>query len=482
MASSLVSLLFFALLVHQSSASIDYGLALKNSILYFEGQRSGKLPPNQRVKWRGDSALSDGKDVGENLEGGYYDAGDNVKFGFPMAYTMTVLSWGVVEFGSHMSAKNELSNALEAIRWGTDYLIRAHPQPEILYGEVGDGDSDHSCWQRPEDMTTPRNAYRIDAAHPGTDLAAETAAALAAASVAFKKSHPTYSSQLIQHAKQLFDFANKYKALYQQSIPVSSAFYQSSGYNDELLWAAAWLHRATDEKFYLDFLGNPPQGTGGPRPEFSWDDKLAGAQALVGKLVLEGKVRNNGIWADYKNSVEQFICSCIQKGNSNVKRTPGGLLFWRDSLPIQYVASAMLVTTAYSDYLANAKSTLQCPGGAVQPADLVSYARSQVDYILGANPKQISYMVGFGNRFPQQPHHRAASIVSKFKDPTPVGCKDGFEKWFNSQAPNPNVLVGAVVGGPDGNDGFADQRSNVQQSEPATTTMGPLVGVIARVA
>lgn len=46
--------------------SIDYGLALSKSLLYYEAQRSGKLPASQRAQWRGDSALNDGKDAGVN--------------------------------------------------------------------------------------------------------------------------------------------------------------------------------------------------------------------------------------------------------------------------------------------------------------------------------------------------------------------------------------------------------------------------------
>lgn len=140
-----------------------------------------------------------------DLVGGYYDAGDNVKFGFPMAFTITMLSWSVIEFEAQLKAKNELSNALDAIKWGTDYLIKAHPQPNVLYGQVGDGDSDHDCWQRPEDMTTPRTSYKIDQQHPGSDLAGETAAAFAAAAIAFKESNPSYSSQLLVHAKQVLN-------------------------------------------------------------------------------------------------------------------------------------------------------------------------------------------------------------------------------------------------------------------------------------
>ena len=142
-----------------------------------------------------------------DLVGGYYDAGDNVKFGLPMAYTVTMLAWSVVEFGPQFEARHELSNALQAIKWGTDYLIKAHPKPNVLYGEVGDGGSDHSCWMRPEGMTTPRTVYKIDDQHPGSDLAGETAAALAAAAVAFRRSNPSYSSELINHAKQVRQFS-----------------------------------------------------------------------------------------------------------------------------------------------------------------------------------------------------------------------------------------------------------------------------------
>lgn len=38
----------------------EYHEALEKSILFFEGQRSGKLPSNQQLTWRGDSGLSDG--------------------------------------------------------------------------------------------------------------------------------------------------------------------------------------------------------------------------------------------------------------------------------------------------------------------------------------------------------------------------------------------------------------------------------------
>lgn len=45
----------------------DYKHALKKSILFLEAQRSGKLPSNNRIPWRGDSALDDGKEANVSL-------------------------------------------------------------------------------------------------------------------------------------------------------------------------------------------------------------------------------------------------------------------------------------------------------------------------------------------------------------------------------------------------------------------------------
>lgn len=54
---------------------------------------------------------------------------------------------------------------------------------------------------------------------------------------------------------------------------------------DEMLWAAAWLHRATNEKPYLDYV-EQAQDIGGTRYAFSWDDKYLGAQLLVAMVLL----------------------------------------------------------------------------------------------------------------------------------------------------------------------------------------------------
>lgn len=49
------------------NAHFNYKEALTKSIIFLEAQRSGKLPPNPRPPWRGDSALDDGKEAGVSL-------------------------------------------------------------------------------------------------------------------------------------------------------------------------------------------------------------------------------------------------------------------------------------------------------------------------------------------------------------------------------------------------------------------------------
>ena len=49
-----------------SAATATYKDALHDSLLFLEGQRSGKLPKTNRIKWRGDSGLSDGNQTWKN--------------------------------------------------------------------------------------------------------------------------------------------------------------------------------------------------------------------------------------------------------------------------------------------------------------------------------------------------------------------------------------------------------------------------------
>ncbi|NER23880.1 MAG: hypothetical protein F6J96_24880 [Symploca sp. SIO1C2] len=189
----------------------NYGEALQKSILFYYGQRSGELLDTNPFPWRGDSAVNDGSDVGIDLSGGYYDAGDHVKFGLPGAASMTMLSWGAIEYRDAYQQSGQLAEILDSIKWGTDYFLKAHitdhQGTKEFYGQVGDGNIDHAYWGAPEDMMMERPAYKIDRQNPGSDLAGETAASLAAASIAFRTIDEAYADTVNDPDGDYSDFA-----------------------------------------------------------------------------------------------------------------------------------------------------------------------------------------------------------------------------------------------------------------------------------
>ena len=72
-----------------------------------------------------------------------------------------------------------------------------------MVGVVGDPNADHACWERPEDMDTPRTSYVVTKEKPGSELSAEIAAALAASSIVFQQSDKAYSTLLLTRATKV---------------------------------------------------------------------------------------------------------------------------------------------------------------------------------------------------------------------------------------------------------------------------------------
>ena len=76
-------------------------------------------------------------------------AGDHVKFNFPMASTVTMLTWGMLRYKAAYQSAKEYDNALDSIRWPFDYFIKCHTKPDELYMQV----SNLKCVQRSMDFT-----------------------------------------------------------------------------------------------------------------------------------------------------------------------------------------------------------------------------------------------------------------------------------------------------------------------------------------
>lgn len=96
---------------------------------------AGSLPDNYPFTWRNDSGLYDGLDQNKNLTGGFYDGGGSIKYTFPMAFSVTMLSWSVLEYWDQYVLADQLVEAVSLIQWGVDYLLAAKYE-NIIFAQV----------------------------------------------------------------------------------------------------------------------------------------------------------------------------------------------------------------------------------------------------------------------------------------------------------------------------------------------------------
>ncbi|PON86936.1 Glycoside hydrolase [Trema orientale] len=481
-----------------SHASPDiYTLALHKALLFFNAQKSGKLPKhNYNVSWRGNSCTHDGRpgdSILSDLSGGYYDGGDAIKFNFPMAFSMTILSWSAIEYSAKYEAAGELNHVKDIIRWGTKYFLNTfnHTADSIdrLAAQVGSGDTsggstapnDRYCWMRPEDIDYDRPVYDCSSC---SDLAAEMAAALASASIVFKDNR-AYSQKLVHGAMTLFKFSRDQRGRYSAGSSEALTFYHSNCYWDEFLWGGAWLYYATGKTSYLRLATTPGvvKHAGACRggPDYgvlSWDNKLIGAQMLLSRmrLFLSPGYPYEEILRTFQNQTSIIMCSYLPV-STTFNRTRGGLIQLHHGRPqpLQYVVNAAFLATLFSDYLDAAdKPGWYCGPNFYSTNVLRDFAKTQINYILGKNPRNMSYVVGFGNHYPKHVHHRGASIP---KNRIKYNCKGGW-KWRDTKNPNPNVINGAMVAGPDEHDGFRDVRTNYNYTEPTLAGNAGLVAAL----
>jgi endoglucanase len=450
------------------TGEFNYAEALQASMLFYESQRSGKLPADNRVTWRGDSDVTDGADHNLDLTGGYHDAGDEVKFGFPAAASMTTLAWGGLADAAGYTKSSQTQYLLRNLRWGTDYMIKAHPSAHVFYGQVGDGGSDHAFWGPPEVNPSPRPSYAVTESCPGSDLTGESAAALAASSMLFKSSDPTYAATLLSHARSLYDFADNFRGKYDACVTGASGFYTSwSGYMDELTWGAIWLYKATGEAAYLTkaqtYYAQMPKVSQSTTPEYAWtinwDDKSYGCYLLMAELTGQQQYID-----DVERNLDWFASTSVNGSHVNV--TAGGLAVVDVWGTARYAANAAFLALEFSNWLtAQGKD-------ATKAKAYHDFAVRQINYILGDNPNHLSYLVGYTNSgkntaWPRNPHSR--------------GAHGSWSNSINEPAANRHTAIGELVGGPNsaGSDAFSDDRNNYQQNEGALDYNALFSGALA---
>ena len=425
----------------------NYGEALQKSVLFYELQRSGALPEEVRCNWRGDSGLADGADNNVDLTGGWYDAGDNVKFNLPMAYSAAMLAWSVYEDRESYEQSGQLEYILDDIKWVTDYLIKCHPQDEIYYYQVGDGNADHSWWGPCEVMHMNRPSYCVTRSNPGSAVVGEASAALAAASVIFSDSDPDYAALCLEHAKSLYSFADSTRS--DSGYTAANGFYNSwSGFYDELSWAGSWLYLATEDDSYLSNARSCFTQAGHDFDwSMCWDDVHIGAAVLLAKITGE---------QTYKTEVQTHLdyWSCGTSDGQRITYSPKGLAWLDQWGSLRYATTTGFIATVYSRWDG-------CPSDKVNT--YWDFAESQANYALGSSGR--SFVCGYGENPPEHPHHRTS--------------QGSYCDNMNEPGQARHTLYGALVGGPDASDGYTDTVSDYNKNEVACDYNAGFTGLLA---
>jgi endoglucanase len=421
-----------------NSREFDYSLALKNSIIFYDANKCGKdVETNNEFSWRSACHTSDGSDKGLDLTGGYHDAGDHVKFGLNQGYAAAVLGWALYEFKDTFDATGNTEKLLQQIKHFTDYFLKSHSSSDIFYYQVGDGDVDHSYWGSPENQTNARaTMYFADATHPASDILGETSAALSLMYLNYKDKDADYAKQCLQTAKELYQLGKA-----NQGKGNGQSYYTSSDYADDLAWAAVWLYVAVNDAQYLSdakkfiVLNSTSLQNNWT---MTWDSMKLPVILKLGDITGE---------QTYKDAMEYNF----NYWKNTLKTTSGGLKFLSEWGVLRYAAAESMLALVYYKH--------------TKDETLKTLAKSQIDYILGNNPANISYMIGFGDNWPKHPHHRASNGYTYANNDYLKEAK--------------HLLLGALVGGPDANDNFTDDVTKYQYTEVAIDYNAGLVGALA---
>lgn len=461
-----------------------YAEALQHALYFYEAQTSGALPLDARVEWRGDSALRDGQDVGRDLTGGWYDAGDGVVWTGNDAFGATLLAWSLVNYRDVFAAHGQAERAYDRLREICFYLHKV-VDPASATGfriYVGKGTTRHAPPDDPaaqndrtaalphEVMDTPvagapqmiRPSYWVDETTGGADVAGSVAAALAAASVAFRQAGDAVEADRnLALARTVFEWGDAHRNSTTatrrltdgRTVTVASYPARSANVVPRLLLAAAWLHRAeraaavpgytaawVDRAEALFDSAANAANRGRPWVNFAAGAEHNAACALLAadtgraKFAAEADAyadfwlyrrRNDtGLATDIATTPGGFVC----RGNGGAWNIPTlfdqapPLLEWADS-PHQRLASRR------ADIIALFTGT---------------YAHApvrQLDYVLGFNPLNLSYLQGFappGKTWVANLHYRAnLALYGGFGTPGGLPVRNVYP-CFGLLAPGPD--------------------------------------------
>jgi hypothetical protein len=349
-----------------------------------------------------------------DVEGGWHDAGDYIKF---IGTTSFVLAVDLLALRDHAAAFKgpRLGGVFDALRnemrWGLDWVLRMLGGSAIYHQVSGTNDHDAN-WRIPEaDTATPisgydqRPVFRF-ASGQGGNLLGRAAAALAVGSQVFSDD-PAYASKLLALAKTVYT-AGTGLTNPQSSDPPD--FYQEDSVEDDLSLAAATLAQATGAATYLSDALTHARAIGAPsspQDPLFWGDLSSLAYLETALAEPQGSAERQEMATDLAALAAPIV------SNDATPAGPGAAFHYAlgsfgDGSIEQSLGAAAIC-------LASRKL-----GGSAACAEI---ARTQLHWLFGHNPFGLSFMIGAGPFCPVNIHHSLA------------------------QAAHLN-LVGAILGGP----------------------------------
>ncbi len=369
----------------------NYAEALQKSLYFYECQQAGPLPEWNRVEWKADSTMTD------EVLGGWYDAGDHVKFNLPMAYSASMLAWGLYQYPDGVEKCGEMTNYVNNLEFVLDYLAECDRGDEVVY-QVGNGTIDHTWWGPVELIqygmqdsgTSYDSARAILVSSDGCSAVfGEMAAALAAGSCALKdRIDQSKIDDYIAHAENIFKLADASKSNDVYNDSNASGFYRSSHFYDELFYAANWLYIATGEQSYLDkaksYIPNLDKELGSDELKYTWcqcwDDVMQGGMLLYA-------INTNDDF--YINRVEKHV----NYWTNTIKKVDGALGYCDTWGCARYAETAGFIAAVACDTVLADKNN----------SDYVKFYETQMNYVLGDNADGQSFVVGYGEKSPKNP-------------------------------------------------------------------------------
>ncbi|TYQ16237.1 UNVERIFIED_CONTAM: endoglucanase Cel9U [Acetivibrio alkalicellulosi] len=479
----------------------NFAKALQMSLYFFDSNKCGIGITGGRLEWRGDCHVEDaevplipmteeffGTNMSQafideyrhildpegngflDLSGGYHDAGDHIKFGLPGTYAGSTLGWGYYEFRDSYVQTGTDDHIEELLRWFNDFYLKVTFRDEngdvIAYCyQVAEGNIDHNFWNPPELQRSDvlldfaRPAYFATAETPASDQAAGAAASLTINYLNFKDTDPEYAEECLDTAIALYDFAVKHRGL-----GYDGGFYNSSYDYDEMSWAAVWLHIATgnwdyiedivktdDDGNYTGYFQRIIKDTNNRWQNIwvhCWDTVWGGVFAKLAPIT-----NTERDWYIFRWNIEYWsgIPHEDPTDTTFLAKSPAGFSVVNPYGSARYNTAAQLCALVFT------KETGR--------QDFAEWSKNQMEYIMGNNPMDRSYIVGYAPNSAKHPHHRAAhgSKTLSMLDPPE----------------HRHTLWGALVGGPDLDDFHVDETYDYVYNEVAIDYNTAFVGALA---